>query len=136
MKCQINAAQNGAAKGNRQDQSQVYPSMCAGYRNRLLHQGNDCRSRLSIGSVHEELFVSLVHQRCNQSKPAVSLECKGAYFSFDPIGTSSRKPASTGLPSSPTEAATIMPFDSSPRSLRGCRLATMTTLRPMSDSGS
>jgi hypothetical protein len=41
------------------------------------------------------------------------------YFSFAPTGTSSRKPASTGLPSSPTDAATIMPFDSSPRSLRG-----------------
>ena len=35
----------------------------------------------------------------------------------------------------PSEAATIMPFDSRPRSLRGARLATMTTLRPTSDSG-
>jgi hypothetical protein len=41
------------------------------------------------------------------------------YFSLAPTGTSSRNPASTGLPSSPTEAATIMPFDSSPRNLRG-----------------
>jgi len=32
--------------------------------------------------------------------------------------------------------ATIMPFDSRPRSLRGARLATITTLRPMSASGS
>jgi hypothetical protein len=41
------------------------------------------------------------------------------YFSFAPTGTSSRNPASTGLPSSPTDAATIIPLDSSPRSLRG-----------------
>src|SRR5450631_734751 len=57
------------------------------------------------------------------------------YFSRAPISTSSRNPASTGVPWSPSEAATIMPFDSSPRILRGSRLATMTTLRPISDSG-
>ena len=57
------------------------------------------------------------------------------YFRREPTGTSSRKPASTGLPPS-SEAATIMPCDSSPRNLRGCRLATMTTLRPINDSGS
>ena len=45
-----------------------------------------------------------------------------------PTGISSWKPASTGLPPS-TEAATIMPLDSMPFSLRGCRLATMTTFR-------
>src|SRR2546421_11999897 len=57
------------------------------------------------------------------------------YFSLAPTGTSSRKLTSTGLPSSPTDAATIMPLDSSPRSLRGWRLATITTLRPISVSG-
>ena len=62
-------------------------------------------------------------------------EAMRPYFSFAPTGTSSRNPASTGRPSSPNEAATIMPCDSSPRSLRGCRLATMTTLRPISFSG-
>ncbi len=51
-----------------------------------------------------------------------------------PAGTSSWKPASTGLPPS-TEAATIMPFDSMPRSLRGCKLATITTLRLTRSSG-
>ena len=51
------------------------------------------------------------------------------HFRRAPAGMSSWNPASTGLPS-PTEAATIMPFDSMPFSLRGCRLATMTTLRP------
>src|SRR6266852_5148941 len=56
-----------------------------------------------------------------------------AHFSLAPTGTSSRNPASTGLPPS-SEAATIMPFDSTPRSLRGARLATMTTFRPTSGS--
>src|ERR1700694_4432930 len=49
-----------------------------------------------------------------------------AHLSLAPTGMSSRKPASTGLPPS-MEAATIMPLDSSPRSLRGCKLATITT---------
>jgi hypothetical protein len=44
---------------------------------------------------------------------------QGAYFSRAPLGTSSRNVASTGFPSSPSEAATTMPFDSTPRSLRG-----------------
>ena len=57
------------------------------------------------------------------------------YFRRAPTGTSSRKPARMGLPPS-SDAATIMPFDSMPRSLRGCRLATMTTLRPTIFSGS
>ena len=40
------------------------------------------------------------------------------HFRRAPTGMSSWKPASTGLPPS-TEAATIMPFDSMPFSLRG-----------------
>ncbi len=58
------------------------------------------------------------------------------YFRRAPTSTSSAKPARTGRPSGPTEAATIMPFDSTPRSLRGARFTTTTTLRPMRDSGS
>ena len=50
------------------------------------------------------------------------------HFRRAPTGMSSWNPASTGLPPS-TEAATIMPFDSMPFSLRGCKLATITTLR-------
>ena len=50
------------------------------------------------------------------------------HFRRAPTGMSSWKPASTGLPPS-TDAATIMPLDSMPFSLRGCRLATITTLR-------
>src|SRR5579872_1793183 len=57
------------------------------------------------------------------------------YFKRAPTGTSSRKPARTGLPPS-SEAATIMPCDSRPRSFRGARLATITTFRPSIFSGS
>src|SRR5258708_5408915 len=56
------------------------------------------------------------------------------HFSRAPTGISSRNPASTGLPPS-TDAAKIIPFEVSPRSLRGARLATMTTFRPTSASG-
>ena len=52
------------------------------------------------------------------------------YFNLVPRGTSSKKLASTGFPPS-SDAATIIPFDSSPRSLRGARFATITTLRPI-----
>jgi len=62
------------------------------------------------------------------------LRCR-RYFRRAPTGTSSRNPASTGFPPS-REAATIMPLDSMPRSFRGFRLATITTLRPIIFSGS
>ena len=52
------------------------------------------------------------------------------YFNRAPTGTLSRKAASAGEPPSRL-AATIMPCDVRPRSLRGSRLATMTTLRPI-----
>jgi len=61
---------------------------------------------------------------------------KNAYFKRAPTSTSSVKAARTGLPSGPTLAATIIPLDSTPRSLRGARFTTTTTLRPTSDSGS
>src|SRR5208283_3566711 len=56
------------------------------------------------------------------------------YFNLVPTGTSSRKPASTAFPPS-GDAATIMPFDSSPRSFLGARLATITTFLPINNSG-
>src|SRR5712691_6804429 len=56
------------------------------------------------------------------------------HLSRAPIGTSSRKLASTGISPS-REAATIIPCDSTPRSFRGTRFATITTLRPISSSG-
>src|SRR5947209_3583331 len=56
------------------------------------------------------------------------------HFSRAPTGMSSWKPANTGFPSA-TDAATIIPFDSMPFSLRGCRLATITTFRWISASG-
>src|SRR3974390_467747 len=58
------------------------------------------------------------------------------YFRRAPTSTSSWKPARTGRPSGPTEAAMIMPLDSTPRSLRGARLTTTATLRPIRASGS
>src|SRR5260370_26572552 len=64
----------------------------------------------------------------------VAVRIDQAHFSLAPTGMSSRNPASTGLPPS-MDAATIMPFDSMPRSLRGCKLATITTLRPINCSG-
>ena len=70
-----------------------------------------------------------VRVRVNQVHVAV-------YFSRDPTSTSSWKPASTGRPSGPTEAATIIPFDSTPRNLRGARFVTTTTFRPISAVGS
>src|SRR6266852_6281653 len=58
------------------------------------------------------------------------------YFNRAPTSTSSRKAVRTGRPSGPTEAATIMPLDSTPRSLRGARFTTTATLRPINFSGS
>src|SRR5262245_8459367 len=48
----------------------------------------------------------------------VAVRIDQPHFKRAPGGMSSWKPARTGLPSS-TEAATIMPFDSMPFSLRG-----------------
>ncbi len=56
------------------------------------------------------------------------------HFKRAPGSMFSRKPASTGGPSG-SDAATIIPRDSMPRSLRGARFATMTTLRPINCSG-
>ena len=56
------------------------------------------------------------------------------HFSLAPSGTSSKKLANTGFPPS-REAASSIPFDSSPRILRGARLVTTTILRPTSVSG-
>ena len=57
-----------------------------------------------------------------------------SHFRRAPTGVFSGNAASTGGPPS-SDAATTMPFDSTPRSLRGSRLATMATLRPTSSSG-
>src|ERR1700693_3854094 len=87
---------------------------------------------------------------CGDSRPRLSMPSQArlvfgyrlpyrrATLSFTsnlaPTGTSSKKPARTGLPPS-SDAATIIPFDSMPRSLRGARLATITTFRPIKVSG-
>src|SRR5437588_11633457 len=56
------------------------------------------------------------------------------HFNRAPTGASSRKPASIGFPPS-SEAATIIPLDVMPRSLRGCKFATMTTFLPSNCCG-
>src|SRR6266513_46179 len=55
------------------------------------------------------------------------------HFTFVPAGTLGSTLSSDGSPS--IDAASTMPFDSIPISFAGCRLATMTTLRPTSSSG-
>src|SRR5437867_11733878 len=80
---------------------------------------------------HDGQLVSLLADRysfafCNLSS--------AIYFNLVPTGTSSRKLHSTGFPPS-ADAATIIPFDSNPRNFLGARLATITTLRPISVSG-
>ena len=76
-----------------------------------------------LRAVRIELLVIQVTMRIDQ-----------AHFKRAPTGMSSWKPASTGLPPS-TDAATIIPLDSMPFSLRGCKFATITTLRLSSCSG-
>ena len=61
--------------------------------------------------------------------PAVS----SPYFTFVPAGTLASTLSSDGSPS--MDAARTMPFDSTPISFAGWRLATMTILRPTSSSG-
>jgi hypothetical protein len=59
------------------------------------------------------------------------------YFNLAPISTSSSgNPANTGRPSGPTDAATIIPFDSTPRNFRGAKFTTTATFRPINFSGS
>src|SRR5262245_61774171 len=53
-----------------------------------------------------------------------------------PLGTSEGTSSSTGFPSSPTDAARTIPFDSTPMSFAGFRFATTTMLRPTSAPGS
>src|SRR5208282_2880559 len=81
-----------------------------------------------------EMGVGVDEHQISCRLPAASCQ-QLFYLSLVPTGTSSRKLARTGLPPS-GEAATIMPLDSRPRNLRGARLATITTLRPISVSGS
>src|SRR5712691_11783924 len=56
-----------------------------------------------------------------------------AYLTLAPGGTSASKVHSTALPS--TDAASTMPFDSTPISFAGFRSATITTFFPTSVSG-
>jgi len=84
--------------------------------------------RLEVGEIEMGVGVDQFHDGAGAGRRR--------YLSREPTGASSWKPASTGRPSGPTVAATTMPFDSTPRSLRGARLTTTMTRRPMSFSGS
>ncbi len=75
------------------------------------------------------------HARADSSRAIKMPQKRQLYFSSrqpEHPQRTCRSPAS--LPG-PTEAATIMPFDSTPRSLRGARFATTTTFLPTSSSG-
>ncbi len=63
------------------------------------------------------------------------LLCHRDYFNRDPSATSSPNVASTGLPPSPSDAASNIPCDSSPRILRGARFVITTIRRPTNSSG-
>ena len=91
--------------------------------------GEDQADARRLGAL-ENLRAVVV--KCRVIEVAVRV---GDHLKEAPVGTSSRNPARTGLPPSRL-AATIIPFDSTPRILRGLRFATMTTLRPIRDSGS
>src|ERR1700756_3390338 len=80
------------------------------------------------------LYVGTAAFGCSPSDARLVFVPALPYFNLAPIGTSSRKLASTGLPPS-SDAATIIPLDSSPRIFLGARFATMTTFLPTSVSG-
>src|ERR1019366_6934113 len=86
-----------------------------------------------LRAVGIELRVVEVTMRVHQA-PFRQAHFRQAHFRRAPTGMSSWKPARTGLPPS-TDAATIIPLDSMPFSLRGCKFATMTTWRLSSCSG-
>src|SRR5579862_3501040 len=57
------------------------------------------------------------------------------HFTFAPAGISSANVHNTAFPSGPADAASNIPFDSTPRIFRGARFVTTTTLRPTNSSG-
>src|SRR6185436_19066790 len=96
-------------------------------------------SGISVVVEGEALAEPLTNKVLRGSRPPELLRegpsAEPLHFNLAPLGTSSRKLANTGWPSSPTEAASSMPLDSRPRILRGSRLATITILRPTRLSG-
>ena len=83
-------------------------------RDHLLAVGIELLAIEMCVRIDEHDLVLVVGQTACRSAVAAG----DAYFSRAPTGTSSKKLASTGLPPS-SDAATIIPLDSSPRSLRG-----------------
>src|SRR5215467_1379916 len=87
---------------------------------------NNCQNPRVMCSLENFFPISVklrpIQVRVRINKHSVPL----SYFKRAPFGTSSVNVAITGRPSSPYDAATTIPCDSNPRSLRGFRFATMT----------
>src|SRR4029077_6083110 len=77
--------------------------------------------------------LPLVRRQALQMAVGVDENAHRFYRTRVPLGTATAGCSSTGLPSS--EAARTMPFDSTPMSLAGWRVATTTTCLPTSSSG-
>ena len=113
------------------------PVLCRADRTIVSMPASRARTSIAGAVEHRTCGISSGCESTNMNRRRInpakldSILCVAIfYFSRAPTGTSSRNPASTGVPFSPSEAATIMPFDSSPRILRGSRLATMHDLAP------
>jgi hypothetical protein len=106
------------------------PLALYGHSEELSDQESACRAL----TVKADFSLSSPPGDCGPLRMTELEKTLRVYFNLAPIGTSSRKLASTGFPPS-IDAATIMPFDSNPRNLRGARFATMTIFRPISVSG-
>src|SRR5579864_6807685 len=99
---------------------------------RVYEHGSWSLAIMLLERAESAAYVGDTRDRCPAEPRSVGF--RPDYFNRAPTGTSSRKLASTGFPPS-SDAATIIPFDSMPRSFRGARLATITTLRPTRVSG-
>src|ERR1700722_1422101 len=85
------------------------------------------REALTFAQVHPQqvFFVPL----------PTSIHERNRHLTFAPAGISSANVHNTAFPSGPTDAASNIPFDSTPRIFRGARFVTTTTLRPTNSSG-
>src|SRR5580692_5343014 len=123
--------------GSAADRDNRFDSGFAGASEHLLTVGIKLLHLEMCMGIDEHRSLVVGHWLCSAGGSPVRLVVevkKLAYFSLVPTGTSSRKPASTAFPPS-GDAATIIPFDSSPRSFLGARFATITTFLPINNSG-
>ena len=115
-----------------------FDSGFAGASEHLLTVGIELLHLEMCVGIDEDRSLVVGHWLCGDGRLArqgrLSRSRSWLYFNLVPTGTSSRKPASTAFPPS-GDAATIIPFDSSPRSFLGARFATITTFLPINNSG-